>query len=112
MNDMKTQKNKQTFSMRNRTYSFLHRKDRLKFYTAIIMLTTTILVAATFLGILIQVKVQISDNISKQQTNPAAVPSNAGNSLEPTAILNAGNNASTNMLLLLTLSVISVTNSN
>jgi hypothetical protein len=61
---------------------------------------------------LIREKVQISDNISKQWTNPTAVPSNAGNSLEPTAILNAGNNASTNMLLLLTPSVISVTNSN
>jgi len=98
--------------MRNKPYSFLHRKDRLKFYTAILILTTTILVAATFLGMLIQEKVQISDNISKQQTNPAAVPSNAGTSLEPTAILNAGNNASTNMLSLLPPAVISVTNSN
>ncbi|MGA3141464.1 MAG: hypothetical protein ABSF10_00260 [Verrucomicrobiota bacterium] len=107
-----TKKNKQTFSMRNWTYSFRHRKDRLKFYTAIMILTTTILVFATFFGVLIQEKVQISDNISKQQTNPTAVPSNAGNSLEPIAILNAGNNASTNILLLLTPSVISVTNSN
>ena len=63
------------------------------------VIVTTILVFAGILGVLIQEKVQISDHISKQQANPIAMQSNVSNSLDPTAILTAGNNASANVLV-------------
>jgi len=79
---------------------------------AIMIIITTILVFAGIMWVLIQEKAQISDNISKQQINPSAAPSNDGNRLESMAILTAGDNASTNALGLLPPPVISVTNSN
>jgi hypothetical protein len=96
--------------MGNWINSFIHPKDRLRAYVVIMIVTTMIITAILiFAGImwtLIQEKTRISENISE----PAAVPTNAWNSLGSTAI--AGNNASTNMLISFPMSVISVTSSN
>lgn len=71
-----------------------------------------ILVFAGITWFLFQEKSQILDNVSVQQTSPSALPSNAGKSLNPTALLDTGSAASTNILMTLSPSVIFVTNSN
>jgi hypothetical protein len=63
------------------------------------VITTTILMFAGMLWALNQEKVQISDNISKQPDNYIAMQSKVSNSLDPIAILTAGDNASTNVLV-------------
>jgi archaellum component FlaG (FlaF/FlaG flagellin family) len=87
-------------------------KDQFWVNVAIMLIITTVLIFAGIVGILIQQKIQVSNAISKQQANPAALPSDAGNSPDPAAILNAGDSASTNTLAPLLPPVISVTNSN
>ena len=78
---------------------------------ATLIIITTILVVALFFWVAIQEKVQMSDNISNQQTLPTTVPTNAGNSPIPIATWNVGSNASTNILAPVPLPFISLTNS-
>lgn len=100
--------------MQKKPHSPLSPKDKARFlaYVAGLLITTTILLSALFLWMAIQEKVQMSDNISNQQTSPATVPTNAANGLIPIATWNAGNNVSTNILVTVPPPFISVSSSN
>ena len=93
-------------------FSSLPPKERFWANTAIVIIITVILVLAGIVWVLIQQKAQISGDGSTQQKKSAVVSSNVLNSLEPAAILEVGNDASTNMLVPLPAPVVSATNSN
>jgi hypothetical protein len=95
----------------NAPFSYLDRRERFWANLAITIIITAVLVAAAIAWFLLREKVGRTENLSEQQTNPAAVPLQAGN-LEPMAALNAGNGTSTNTPTPLPASFVSVTNSN
>jgi hypothetical protein len=55
-------------------------------------------VFAIVIGLTIHEKHELADELSKQNSSPATMPSNIGNSLSPLVITNAGNDASTNSI--------------
>jgi len=76
------------------------------------LIISAILLCAAIAWILFQAKVQISEDISRQQTNAPTAPAQAGNSLDFLTTLNAGNGTSTNILAPLPPPFVSVANTN
>ena len=98
--------------MKDLPFSSFPPKERFLASVVIMIITATILVCAGSMWVLLQEKTRFSDNISKQQINTSASPTNNRNSFDPIAVLKEGNNASTNTLAPLSPLAISVTNSN
>jgi hypothetical protein len=98
--------------MKKRKFSSLPPQDRFLFNVTIVVIIGAILVFAIFMGILIQQKIQTSDNNSKQSSNPLTAPLNDQNGLNASPISNAWNNDSTNDIAPSTEPIISNTNSN
>jgi len=93
-------------------FSSLSRKERFWANMAIMLIIAAILVFAGMVWVLFQQKARISGSISTPPTESAVVPSNSFNGLEPAAILDTGDNISTNMAVPVPAPVVSVTNSN
>ncbi len=85
--------------MGKRWPSFIHHKDRLLAYVAMMIIIAVIVVFAVIMGVLIQQKIQMSNTISDQQDNSPAT-------------LNSGSDGQTNMLAPVPPPPVSVTNSN
>jgi len=101
--------------MKKRKFSSLTPQDRFLFNVTIVVIIAAILVFAIFMGILIQERIQTSDNDSKQPSNPITAPlndKNDENSLNASPTSNAWNDGSTNGTAPSTEPIISNTNSN
>jgi hypothetical protein len=72
--------------MENGPFSSLTRKERFWAYMGIMIIMAAILVFALLVWVIIQERIRVPDNLSKQHSSPAP------------AIWNAGNDAPTNAL--------------
>ena len=70
-----------------------------RLYVIIVVVIATLVVTAIYAGIFVHENAQKTDEISNPQTDTAAAPSGAGNSLTPAGALSAGADASTNLIV-------------
>jgi hypothetical protein len=100
--------------MKNGLFSSLTPEERFLLKLTILIATGVILVFAIFIGVLVQQRIQPSDNdnISKQNSSPVTELSDDTNNLNLETTWNVESNASTNVLTPLTAPIIFNTNSN